>query len=300
MKKPELPSVDDKSNPLIFLFAKMWKYSEGNRKKVVWYWTMFIVTISISLFCLPLLWATIMDTVQKNGITQESIGRLLQLLALTLFIEFFFWCFHGPARLIEQLNAFKARVNYRKHLLKGVMTLPLEWHSEHHSGDTIDKIEKGTRSLFEFSEGSFEIIYGLVLLAGSYSMLVYLSYPAAFIVLAMILTTVFITTRFDKILIAQYKELNHSENQISESMFDAISNIGTVVVLRVEQLIYRAIIGKVEKPFPLFKRNICLNELKWFLTSMCCAVMTVAVLAVYFWQNLGVKEGILIGNIFLH
>jgi ATP-binding cassette, subfamily B, bacterial len=175
----------------------------------------------------------------------------------------------------------------------------MEWHADHHSGDTIDKIEKGANSLFAFSEASFEVIYAVVQLVVSFSILAYFSTSAAFIVLGMILISVWITVRFDKVMIPQYKELNRSENQISESVFDAVSNITTVIILRVEKLVFKAIIHKVEKPFTLFRHNQRLSEMKWFLTSICVAVMTILVISVYFWDNIGTAQGVLIGSVYL-
>jgi ATP-binding cassette subfamily B protein len=286
-------------NPLLFLFAKTWHYSAGNRANVVLFLAMFIVAELITLIFQPLVLANMMNVVQRDGITRDSIGTLFLLLALILAIEILFWAFHGPARVLERVNAFSGRANYRGFLLRGVMTLPMEWHAEHHSGNTIDKIEKGTSALFEFAEGSFQVIYAIVRLVGSYSVLIYFSPPAAYIVLAMMCVTAWITIRFDKILIAQYKELNRSENDIQESVFDSISNIATVIILRVERLIFTAIMHKVEHPYDLFRENTRLNEWKWFLTSVCCKVTTVIVLAVYFYQHIGTKEGILIGNLYL-
>ncbi len=289
----------ERNNPLFYLFGKTWHYSAGNRKNIVLYWFMFIIANASQFIFPPLVMAKIINTIQKEGITSENITFLFGLLSLTLAIDIFFWCLHGPARMIENTNAFKVRASYRKHLLKGVMTLPMEWHTDHHSGDTIDKIEKGTNALYAFSESSFEIISALVQLAVSYAMLVYFSRPSSYIVFAMILATMFITTRFDRILISQYKKLNHAENRISESVFDAISNITTVIILRVERLVFDAIVGKIEKPFDLFKRNNRLNEVKWFLNNMCCTVMTILVLGVYFWQNISTPQGVLIGNVYL-
>ena len=288
-----------KSNPLFYLFSKTWHYSEGNQRKVVLYWIMFVVANSIELFCQPLVMAKIIDTIQKQGITLANINFLFGLLMLTLVAELAFWAIHGPARCIERYNAFWARLNYRKFLLKGVMTLPMEWHTDHHSGDTIDKIEKGTNSLFSFSEDSFQVIYSIVQLVVSYTILAYFSRPAAFIVLGMIIISVWITMRFDKVLVGQYEELNRSENNISESVFDSISNITTVVILRVEKLVFGAIMRKVEKPFELFKRNQRLSEIKWFLTSVTCTVMVIIVMGVYFWQHIGVGQGVAIGSVYL-
>lgn len=287
------------SNPLLFLFAKTWHYSEGNRTNVTLFWAMFVVAEFIDLIFHPLILAKIMNVVQTEGVSRKSIMTLLLLLAFMLASEILFWAFHGPARVLERLNAFKGRANYRGFLLRGVMNLPMEWHAEHHSGSTIDKIEKGTNALFSFAEDSFEVIYAIVRLFVSYSVLVYFSRPAAYIVLAMICVNIWITIRFDKVLIGQYKELNRSENDIQESVFDSISNIATVIILRVERLIFTAIMHKVENPYELFRENSRLNEWKWFLTSLCCKVTIVVVLAVFFYQQMGTAQGVLIGSLYL-
>ncbi len=287
------------NNPLTYLFSKTWRYSEGNRKKIVYFWFMFTMAQLTELFFQPLIWAAIMNVVQEEGVSQASIRKLFFLLTLTLGSTLVFWSFHGPGRVMEQINAFKARMNYRKYLLKGVMTLPMEWHVDHHSGDTIDKIEKGTSGLYSFSEDSFLVIYSIVNLIGSYFILVYFSPPSAYIVLSMLLLSAWITIRFDRVLIGQYKELNRAENQISESVFDAISNITTVIILRVEKLVFRALVNKIEKPLGLFERNVKISETKWFLTNVCSTVMTIIVMIVYFWQNIGTAQGILVGNVYL-
>jgi len=286
-------------NSLWYLFSKMWRYSAGNRGKVVCFWTMFIVAESASLILAPLVMARLLNVIQREGITARNIMELFGLLLVTLAVSLFFWGLHGPGRLMERANSFKERVNYRKYLLKGVLTLPLEWHAEHHSGDTIDKVEKGVNALYRFSEDSFDVIYGLVQLVISYGMLAYFSPSAAYIVLAMIFVTAWITTRFDRVLIEQYQELNHAENRIAESILDAVSNIATVVILRVERLVFGAIVRKVESPYELFTRNNRMNELKYFLTNVCCTMTTILVLGVYFYRNIGTAHGVLIGNVYI-
>lgn len=179
------------------------------------------------------------------------------------------------------------------------MTLPMEWHTEHHSGDTIDKIDKGANALYDFSQGTFELIYMAVKLIGSFAVLVYFSPSAGCIVLAMMIASIIITARFDRVLIEKYTKLNHAENHIAESIFDAISNITTVIILRVEKLIFSTIMRKIEEPFALRKRANMLNEYKWFLTDLCCALMTVLVLGTYFWNHVGKPHSVLIGTIYL-
>ncbi len=289
----------DSSNILIYLFGKTWKYAHGWHSKITAFWMMFICAEAVELFITPFLWAQIMNVIQIGGITEKTIWHVCGLLLLTLGVDIAFWVIHGPARVLECFTAFHVRMNYREYLLKGVMTLPLQWHSDHHSGDTIDKVEKGTRGLYEFSSGSFQIIYALVRIIGCYCVLTYFSHSAGFIVLAMVLLTAWIIMRFDRILVAQYTQLNKLENKISESVFDAISNITTVIVLRVERLVFDAIMEKVKKPYQIYQHNTILNEIKWFLVNMCCTIMTIAVLSIYFWHNVLVHKNIMIGDVYL-
>jgi ABC-type multidrug transport system fused ATPase/permease subunit len=104
---------------------------------------------------------------------------------------------------------------------------------------------------------------------------------------------------FDRVTAPQYKELSLAENRITESTFDAISNITTVIILRVDRLVFKGIVHEVEKPYDLFKRNNLLNEMKWWLTSMCCSVMFCVVLCLYAWQHLGAGKGMMMSSVFL-
>ena len=285
-------------NPLLYLFSKEWQYSP-NKKKVLCFWTMFVIVELIETFFYPLVLANIMDTIQREGINPNNLARLYWLLSLMIVNVLVLWAIHGPARVMELTNAFKIRASYRKYLLKGVITLPMEWHTDHHSGDTIDKIEKGTRSIYEFSEESYDIIYAVTRLISSYCMLIYFSHSAAYIVIIMITISVLITMQFDKVLIKQYTILNKSENKIIESVFDRISNITTVITLRVEKLVLDIISKKIDEPYELFVRNNFLTEIKWFLTSFCCVIMTVTVLGMYFGEISTTGQAVLMGNIYL-
>jgi len=297
--KSESKSKKGGLNPLFFLFKEVWRYSEGNRKNVLLVWVIFILAESFEVVALPQIWAKIMDIIQSEGITSGNIHTLILLLLATIGVMAVFWLMHGPARVMETVNGFKVRLAYRKHLLRGVMTLPLEWHAGQHSGEIIDKIEKGIQALYQFTKNSFEIIYSLVKFFGSFVMLAFLFPPSAVVVVIMMVFTFWIVTRFDKVLIIQYRELNRNENKISASVVDSIGNIVTVIVLRVEKLIFNAIISKTEKPFDLFKKNSQMNEIKWFISSMCCSGTVTIVLGAYFLGHVGVKGGVLFGQVFL-
>lgn len=289
---------EERKNPLLYLFSKTWHYSDGNRHNIVKYWVMFVIAETVDL-CMPLLWARMIDVVARQGVNHESMRSLIFILSLVLVRTIFVWSLHGPARIIEQINSFKARVNYRRYLTKGVLSLPLEWHVDHHSGDTIDKINKGVNALGDFSEDSFIIIYCFVRFVVSFVMLSVFFPQSVFVVVPLMFVSALITMRFDRKLIPKYRELSRNENHVSESITDAITNISTVIILRVERLVFGAIMHKVEKPFELFKETIRLNEWKWFITSVMCNTMLVLVLALFFLINFGKPAGVLVASLYV-
>ena len=177
--------------------------------------------------------------------------------------------------------------------------MPLAWHSEHHSGDTIDRIDKGTSGLYKFSCETFETIYSFIKLIGSFGVLVYLFPFSGIIVLIMIILCACIIVRIDRVLIGYYRTVNRAENGVVEKVFDSISNVSTVITLRVESNVFASIIKKAEAFYPTFKKCNALNEIKWFLTSLCCTVMMATVMGLYFWQQIGASKTVMVANIFL-
>lgn len=285
------------NSPIIYLTRKLWKYAGTNRRSVLLYLCMFVTANGIFFFE-PLVIAYILNTIQTQGITAASMPLLFGALGVRVLIEVVFWSLHGPARVIENKNAFVVRSNYKKHLLEGVMAFPMDWHNDHHSGDTIDKVEKGTAALYRYSGDTFQLIESVVKLLSSYFALVYFDLSASYIVLFMVTITVIFILQFDKVLVKQYQEIYGAENKVSAKVFDVISNITTVVILRIEKLVASAIYKEILKPFKLFVRNNVVNEVKWFLVSFSSVLMTVWILGSYFYSHLLSGETVLIGTVF--
>ncbi len=292
---------DDKANAnaVSYLARATWHYSQGNRHKVVQFMVLFTCAMMLGLFVKPFVIARIINTVEVQNATRENITTLLGFLALTVFISNVYWMLHGPARLIEQKNAFKAWVNCRSYLLKGVVTLPAAWHSDHHSGETFDQMEKGSSAIYQFAENSSQSIYAAIRLVGSFLVLGYCFHSSVLIVAPMMALTIWITVRIDKVLIPQYKRINKMENVISERIFDTVSNITTVIILRVEQLVFDAMMDAVREPYKLVKESNRLNEIKWYLVSQCCELMAALVLGSYLVSHAFSGTHVAIGEFYL-
>ena len=285
------------NNPILYLWKKAWQFSKGNRPQVVLFIAFFIVANIIALLQ-PLIVAKILSTVQEQGITKENFHSFLFLISLFILQTIAFWMFHGPARVIETRNAFLVRANYKQYLLRGTLSLPMAWHTDHHSGDTIDKIEKGSRALFDFSENGFQIIQATVRFIGSIVALALFSFNTLFVILFTTIIAIRIIIRFDRAIVPKYRELNSAENKISAKIYDGISNISTVIILRAESLLESDIAKSIRRPFELFVHTTKLNEWKWFMASIASSATSFFVLGLYAFSTLRSGEAILIGTLY--
>ena len=286
-----------KNNPVIYLTKEMWKYSKGNRHNVVIYFILFTIANLIQ-FLNPLVIAKMLNIIQEKGITNESFPAISIWLSLLVGLTLAFWLFHGPARVIENKNSFIVRTNYKKYLIDGTMDLPAEWHTDHHSGGTIDKIEKATSALFDYSGSMFMVISSVIKFVSSFIALVYFNFASSYIVIFMISISIPIILKFDKILVKDYKNMYKLENEVSAKVFDIISNITTVIILRIEKLVSSSIYKKIISPLMLFMKTNKLNEVKWFAVSLCVSIMTFLVLFSYIYGALKSGNVVLFGTIF--
>ena len=287
-----------RDNPIIFLSRKLWEFSAGNRPKVVLYIVLFIFANVIGTVE-PFIIAKILDVIQFGGVTHENISSLLFLASLFVLLQIAFWIFWGPARVTEITNAFLARAKYKLFLLEGTLALPAAWHTDHHSGDTIDKIEKGANGLYRFGTDTFQVLQGVMKLASAFIILSFFSLSSGIIVFTMVVLTIILVLKFDQRLIRQYDDINKIDNAIAAKVFDVISNVTTVIILRIERLVIKAIAKKIYQPSKLFVRNNVINESKWAAVSISGSVMVALVLGSYFYSSLLSGTAVAIGTVYV-
>lgn len=285
-----------KNEPSLFLAKKTWEYSAENKKNVVIYIALFVFA-NIVAFFQPLVIAWLLNTIQEQGITKNNIWHLVFITSFFIWMRVGFWLFHLPARIIERNNSFVVRANYKKYLVDGVLLMPAEWHTNHHSGDTIDKIEKATAGLYQYSGSTFEIIEAILRFASSYIALMYFNLNSAYIILVGTILAISTVIRYDKILRNYYREINRSENATSQKIFDIISNITTIIILRIEKIASSEIYKKIMHPFQVYRKNVRLNEFKWAAVSMIASSMTFLVMSSYLIISLKSGSVILVGTL---
>ncbi|MBI5803269.1 ABC transporter ATP-binding protein [Candidatus Pacearchaeota archaeon] len=290
---------EGKVNVFWNVLKEEWTYLEERKRVFILYISLFTIAGVVELMN-PLVIGLIFNTIQESITSQADLRKLLFLISLLLFIEIGFWVFHGTGRILEQRTGFFVHKNYVNTKIKRVLELPISWHKDNHSGDTISKINRADESLKSFSQHVlFSIVYTILNIFGSLFILFFVDpiiAAFAFVFSSMVL---FIIMTLDKKLIESYKEINKYSNKLSAVVFDYISNIYTIITLRLKGTVSQEVNDKVLVSYNTEKRAIWLNEFKWGFASIALSLMIVLVLCYKAYTDYNTTGIILIGTLYI-
>jgi ABC-type multidrug transport system fused ATPase/permease subunit len=102
---------------------------------------------------------------------------------------------------------------------------------------------------------------------------------------------------FDKPFIRTLDEVNEKEHVVSSTLFDGLSNVITVITLRLQARMEGTLLEKFGHIFPPFRKNTLVNEWKWFVTDMLVGLIYVVVIIGYVWQHWTPGETFLLGGL---
>lgn len=250
---------------ILHLLRAFWVHSRAYRKRVVLYIVLSFVSIFAQLAA-PLLMASLMNSLSTmHGAQLES--QAWQKLLLYAGCGVLFWALHGPSRVMEMTIAFHIRRIFQVSLMSEITELPTRWHQDHHSGETIDQVSRAVQALGEFAERGFELLHLVSRFLGSLVLLTWLMPSAGVVMFMATLGVAFIIIAFDRILVPQYEEINRGYNRVASAVQDYLTNISTVISLRLESRVTREVADRLMGLFDIHRKNIVLNEWKWFTTA---------------------------------
>jgi ABC-type multidrug transport system fused ATPase/permease subunit len=84
---------------------------------------------------------------------------------------------------------------------------------------------------------------------------------------------------------------------VSSALFDGLSNVITVITLRLQDRMESTLMEKFRAVFPPFRKNTLINEWKWFVTDMLVGIIYVVVIIGYVWQHYVPGETLLLGGL---
>ena len=281
-------------NPYISLLRTAWHYARHEKQRFIGVYAMF--TLANVIYSLnPLLYGWFINKIQLQGIDILHNAWLFGLGFLGLRLSE--WIFHGIARVQEQQLAFNLSRNFLNELYHQTLHLPVKWHQDNHSGATINRIRKAYEALKKFFEDGFMYLHALLKFVFSFAAMLYFSPLFGTIGVLLGILTVVIILKFDKPYIKALDDTNEKEHVVFSTLFDSISNIITVITLRLEKRMENSLMKRVADVFIPYKKQVLVNEWKWFVADMLVGLIYAVIAVGYVYQNWSVGQVFLVGGL---
>src|SRR5882672_6197931 len=231
------------ANPYISLLKTAWRYARREKRKYVLVYAMF-VGANLVYAMNPILFGWFIGRIQRD--TAHVLRYTTIYISCYIGLKFLQWCFHGPARIMERTLAFHLSRNFLQEKYHQVLHLPVKWHQDHHSGATINRVRKAYEALREFFDRGFMYINVLGKFFFSVTAMLYFSPLFGSLAILMGVLTIFVIRTFDKPFVKALDEVNEKEHIVSSTLFDSLSNIMTVITLRLEKSMETGLLHKVQ------------------------------------------------------
>ncbi len=281
-------------NPYFDLIRVVWKQGKPWRRTIVGYYIAYIIAQSF-LSMGPYAFGRTVDILQH--FTPDKLTHVVFWLSASVGVLLIFWMFHGPARVKERAVAMHIQQSLRAQIYEQLTRLPLKWHQDHHSGNIISRINRASLALFRFAGDQFIYIETLIKFLVSSLFLLWISLPVGLLSLLSCTISIIVVLLYDRVLIPLYDKENEIDNRIGAVMFDYISNMTTILTLRLGELTQSNLFQRLLSIWPFYKKDIVINEVKWFSMGMILTTLQSIILIGYIVHSLHSTGTVLIGLI---
>ncbi len=281
-------------NPYFDLISVVWKNGKPWRHIIIAYYCAYIVAqgcLSLS----PYAFGRTIDVLQH--FTPSRLYEVIGWLSVGIIVLLLFWLFHGPARIKEREVALKIQQDYRIGFYEKLTQLPLKWHQDHHSGNIITRFNRAALSLYRFAGDQFLYIETIISFLASLGFLLWISVPVGLLSILTCGLTIATVLLFDRVLIPMYQTENEIDNHAGAVLFDYVSNMTTILTLRLNKLTRNSYLKRLLAVWPIFRREIIWNEVKWFCMGLILSTLQSLILIGYIIYHLKAAGGILIGTV---
>ena len=282
-----------KRNPYFALMGIAWKYAKGERKQYLLVYSMFTISNIIDALN-PIIWGLFINAIQVQG--ADVLHSAWLYVGIYLLIMLIDWVFHGIARVKESRLAFNLSRNYLQEMYHKTLQLPVQWHQDNHSGATINRIRKAYEALKSFFETGFRHVHAIGKFVFSFAAMLYFTPLFGGVAILMGIGIIWIIGKFDKPFMKVLNETNEREHKVSASLFDSLSNIVTVITLRLGKRMEAGVMENVDNVYEPYMRKTKINEWKWFSTDYAVGIIYAVILVGYVYQNYVPGEVFLIGT----
>lgn len=278
----------------LYMFRQLWHYAGKEKWKIVVYLLSHTCSL-LGVLIQPYAFAQVFNVLQRNE--SDLFSQVLLWLGLYALGFFIFEVFHRIGRFLERRVAFRCRQRFTSDMYRRLYHLPMKWHADHHSGNVINRIMVAGEGLTWFGQNQYNYVDYFMRFFGPLIILAGMSHEISLIAVGLLLVTTLLIVRFDKILVPIVRAQNEVLHHFSATFFDYVSNIKTILTLRLGKQTERELDQKFGKFYPVLTRDLQWNQTKCFVVSSCILFLEAGILLYYIWRQEQLHMPIMIGTV---
>lgn len=262
----------------IYVFKKHWNLAINERYKVCTYVILHIISV-IAITAQPLTFAMVINTLQDMNKNT--------LLTVTYWLFAYVACFyvfemcHRVARGIELGVAYHNKKRFVLDTYLFLQSMPLSWHAKHHSGNVISRVNKASDALLAFGQSIYNYITAIIQFAMAAVVLWLISPLISVVSILAGCLLVIVTRMFYNKTVPEYRKLNEGFHEIAGTMQDGVSNITTIIILRLGKYVYKDLEKKFDSNYCHMKTENKYTQYKCHFNSLIEILLNVGLIFYY-------------------
>lgn len=281
-------------NPYFSLLYTSWLYAKEVRPLL---YTSYLLLLfaNITVALQPLIYGAFIDALQEDGF--HAIRYAWIYIGVNFGAFIIYYLLHGPGRLMELKLAFLVSRNFMEAHFHRLTFCSVDWHKNNHSGSIINRLKKANVGLKDFVKSGFQHIKTIVQITIPTAAMIYFSPWLAFFAILVGVLVVYVIYKFDKPYIRSLEQINEHEHKLAAFKLDSITNIITVVSLGLQERLRKQMRDKHNDMYDAYRKNISLNELKWFFANTLIKVIYCVIVIGYVYEQFSSDEQFQIGGL---
>lgn len=290
------PPPPSDSVSVVTLYRQMWAYAAGARGWLLLSSAMLVSSQLVKLL-VPWLTAQAINTLQQAQ--AGAVRACLPWVAGILGVYLAGWALHGPGRVIERTVSLRVRRTLTDKLYARLSETPLTWHGTHHPAELAHRLSQAAGALTNFTQSQFIYLQNAVNLAGPLIALWLLSHLTGASALAGLCIVALTIVAFDRAMMRLANEENRAERAHAAALLDCLTNITTVLSLRLQQTTRRLLARRLDAIVEPLQRSISLLEWKWCAVDLLGVLLSWGLVALYAWRTSDANGALLLGGVFM-
>jgi ATP-binding cassette, subfamily B, bacterial len=278
----------------LYMLKQLWRYAGPERWKIVIYYLLHTIS-TIGDLGKPYAFAIVVNALQRGGpALMDNLRRGLMIYVGSFLV---FNIFHRSARYIELPVAFRCRRRFVDAMYGRLISLPLSWHTEHHSGNLIDRINVAAHALQEFGFVQMTYIPVIIKLWGPLIILWGLSPQISLATLVVGVIMVAVINKSYTFTVPLARQMNESMHNFAAAFFDYMSNMKTIIVLRLGRFVKQDLDARFGQAFPFMTKEHNYTQAKCVAIDLLRLLLEVGVIAYYIMAQRHIGAVIAVGSI---